>query len=1020
MNVFDLVATLRLDSTQYENELEGAKGTAERGGSGISNALSTASKVAAGALAAAGTAAVAFAKSSVDAGMTFDKSMSQVAATMGYTVDEINTEGSEAAITFQTLNEFAKEMGRTTAFSASESAEALNYMALAGYDAETSMEMLPTVLDLAAAGSMGLASASDMVTDAQSALGLKLDETKQMVNQMAVASSKSNTSVEQLGEAILTIGATARSVRGGTSELATVLGVLADNGIKGSEGGTHLRNIILSLQSPTDKAAVAMKQLGIEVYDADGNMNSIVDIIGQVQRATEGMDGASRDAVLNGIFNKTDLAAVNALLGTSEERFDELEQAIKGAWYTAGSLDDSLKELNSSITFDDLTHAFEDIGVSVDDVNAALDLSKGDAKEFLDYIWEWSDAGTSYEEVCEALGIDVNELQEAFDGATGAAKEMANTQLDNLAGDVTLWKSALEGAQIAISDHLSPVLRTFVQTGTEGITELTTAFTQGGLTDVLDTISGWVNEKAPLIGIAFDSVREVVSTAFTAIKEVWNDVLQPALKDFHDFVSNTLAPIIRDTIDTVIKPAFERASEAVKIAWENVIKPAFEALRDFVMNTLAPAITKAWEETIKPAVETVAKVIDTVWTTIIKPAWEAMTKLVKDVLGKDVKDTWESTIKPAIETVSSAISAAWTGTIKPAWDAMSKLVTDTLAPAIKDAWENLIQPTIEGVANIIQSVWEGIIKPAWDSMSKLVSETLAPKIKEAWETTIKPAIETVGKIISEVWEGTIRPAWENMNSKMDEVASAVKNAWETIIQPAINTVSEVISTAWTNVIKPAWDALSEAVGVVGSTISDVWNNVISPVVSTVGGVIAGVWTETIKPAWEGLLGSLGIISQSFNEFLGVVTDIWGQIRDAIVSPVQTAEAWLGEIVDRLKGLFNFEWSLPKMKMPHFTVEWVDIAGILSLPSITVEWYRKAYDNPYMFTSPTVMGFGDGGSGEMVYGHESLMNDIKAAMKDVVGTVQSDDKPIVVQVMLDKRIIAQAVTGEQNRQRRAYA
>ena len=154
---------------------------------------------------------------------------------MGYSVEELNTAGSEAAETYSQLRSFAMEMGATTAFSATEASNALNYMALAGYDAETSMAMLPNVLNLAAAGGIDLASASDMVTDAQSALGLTLDETSVMVDQMAMAASKSNTSVAQLGEAFLTVGGTAKNLAGGTTELSTMLGVLADNGIKGSE-----------------------------------------------------------------------------------------------------------------------------------------------------------------------------------------------------------------------------------------------------------------------------------------------------------------------------------------------------------------------------------------------------------------------------------------------------------------------------------------------------------------------------------------------------------------------------------------------------------------------------------------------------------------------------------------------------------------------------------------------------------------------------------------------------------------
>lgn len=235
-------------------------------------------KAAAASIGAAAVAAVKFGKDSVSAGMDFDSSMSQVAATMGKTGDEI-----------QDLRDFAQEMGSKTAFSATQAADALNYMALAGYDAETSMKMLPNVLNLAAAGGIELASASDMVTDAQSALGLSLDQTSELVDKMAKAASKSNTSVSQLGDAILTIGGTAKGMAGGTTELASALGILADNGIKGAEGGTALRNILLTLSAPTDKAAEAMEAIGLKAYDAQGNLRPLESIFGDLNKALGNM-----------------------------------------------------------------------------------------------------------------------------------------------------------------------------------------------------------------------------------------------------------------------------------------------------------------------------------------------------------------------------------------------------------------------------------------------------------------------------------------------------------------------------------------------------------------------------------------------------------------------------------------------------------------------------------------------------------------------------------------------------------
>ena len=200
------------------------------------------------AVAGLGTAAVTTAAS-------FESSMSQVQATMGITKDSMSKVNGESVNTMEALSDLAKKMGSETAFSASECAEALNYLALAGYDTEQMISTLPIVLNLAAAGDIGLASASDMVTDAMSALGLEVSDAGVMVDQMAKTASSTNTSVAQLGEGILTIGATAKSIKGGTAELNTALGILANNGIKSAEGGTHLRNIILSLQNPTDSAS---------------------------------------------------------------------------------------------------------------------------------------------------------------------------------------------------------------------------------------------------------------------------------------------------------------------------------------------------------------------------------------------------------------------------------------------------------------------------------------------------------------------------------------------------------------------------------------------------------------------------------------------------------------------------------------------------------------------------------------------------------------------------------------------
>lgn len=274
----------------------------------------------------------------VTVGSSFEASMSQVAATMGIT---------SAAAEFDILSDAAKEMGEATKFSASQAGEALNYLALAGYDAEKAVNALPTVLNVAAAGGMELAAASDMVTDAMSALGLETSQMSDFSDKLAVTAQKSNTSVAQLGEAILTVGGTAKSLAGGVVEMNTVLGILADNGIKGAEGGTALRNVILSLTAPTSTAAAALESLKVSAFDVNGNMRPLEDTFADINTALSQLTEQDKNAVLSDIFNKVDLKSVNALLGTSAARFDELSGYIDNcsgaAADMAKTMDDNLK-----------------------------------------------------------------------------------------------------------------------------------------------------------------------------------------------------------------------------------------------------------------------------------------------------------------------------------------------------------------------------------------------------------------------------------------------------------------------------------------------------------------------------------------------------------------------------------------------------------------------------------------------------------------------------------------------------
>lgn len=327
-------------------------------------------KVAGAAIGAAAAGVTALGVSAVKTGSEFESSMSQVAATM--MLDKSTAEG---AANLKTLEDAARECGRSTAFSASEAAEGLNYLALAGYDADKAAAALPSVLKLAGAGAMDLAAASDMVTDSMSALGIEAtqENLESFSDKLAMTASKANASVSQMGEAILAVGGTAKGLKGETTELNTALGILADSGIKGAEGGTHLRNMILSLQNPRNKeAANMMAQLGVNAYTSEGKMRGLNEIFNDINASMEGMNDAAKNNVMSTIFKQTDLAAASAMLANSGERWDELSGYIdKAAGAAQDMYDIQLDNLEGDVK--KLSSAFDDLKISIfKDVNGPI------------------------------------------------------------------------------------------------------------------------------------------------------------------------------------------------------------------------------------------------------------------------------------------------------------------------------------------------------------------------------------------------------------------------------------------------------------------------------------------------------------------------------------------------------------------------------------------------------------------------------------------------------------------------
>lgn len=483
----------------------------------------------------------------ISMGANFESAMSNVAATMGITSDEIHS-GSAA---YETLENAAKECGKSTKYSASEAADALNYLALAGYDAEKAAQTLPKVLDLAAAGGMELAEASDLVTDSMAALGMETNELDNYIDEMARTAQKSNTSVAQLGAATLVCAGTASLTGQSLETMNAELGVLANNGIKSAEGGTHLRNILLSLSAPTDTAAGFIQELGLQVFDSTGNMRDLNDIMVDLNGAMEGMSGDAKTNYISRIFNKTDIAAVNALLKGTGLEFDNLKGELLNCEGAAKDMAETMGDnLNGKVTI--LNSALEGLGITgYEKIEGVLKKSVEAATDSVGRLQDSMEngrLGDAMDDMAEALG-------EAAEKAIGFGEDALPVLVDGLSWIIEnsdLIISGIAGITAANIAHgkIIPI-----------ITNLREAWKKYKESTEAATIAQWALKSAMNPAVVVTALAAVAAAVTTYIV-----LMDSAYKDTKRFIDSA-----NSSIDTLNQNAQARKDSTADAKMETEI-----------------------------------------------------------------------------------------------------------------------------------------------------------------------------------------------------------------------------------------------------------------------------------------------------------------------------------------------------------------------------------------------------------------------------------------------------------------
>lgn len=969
MNVFELFAKLGLDSSEFEAGLDRARSA----GSALGSGLASAAQVGLRAVTAATTAVAGMGAVSVKTGAEFDSSMSQVAATMGTTVDQI-----------EELRDFAQEMGRTTAFSATQSADALNYMALAGYDAETSMAMLPNVLNLAAAGSIDLARASDMITDTQTAFGISLERTSQLVDEMAKAASTGNTSVEQLGDAFLTVGGLAAELNGGfvtlengtthavdgVQELEIALTAMANAGIKGSEAGTHMRNMLLKLSSPTSDGTVALEKMGVAVFDTEGNMRSLSDVFGDLSDKLGEMTQEQKIQTISDLFNTRDLASAEALLNAVGEDWDKIGEAILSSQYNINDITTSLQTasidwtkyleepwLKSAETMGD---AWMSLGEQIAYNLQTQKLSVEETADFIanEYDMSFEDALTAVESVSEALG-----------DMKGAAEQMKDTQLDNLAGDITLFKSALEGAQIAISDELTPSLRKFVQFGTDGLSRLTEAFQEGGVAGAMGVFGDLLSEGLNMIiemlpdfvdgGIQLlealgrgiidnmSTITEIATEIISRLGSALTENLPTMITAGSDILSGLLSAIT-DNLDTITPIITQFIVGFVRIMADNADKMIEVAI------AIAGAIGEGLIQAAPIIAESAPKIIDALTSAFAQnPA--ALIALGPQILGFILKGI--KIAKPLIKGVGKLLSSGLGETI------MSGL--SSLGSTIAGFFSNLVSGIGTFLTSTVGTVLTGVVSSivaffAGAEIGKHIGAAIFPDDSELYEgysgimgtiqmlkdtffaavDFIKFAWEDLTAFFSGLWEG-IKGAFASVGewfkAQFKQGADNVKSVWDSIVgfyQGIWNGIVNIfnivadwfkekfesaktnVTDAWNTVTKffsDIWDGIKRVFEIVGTWFRDKFTEAKENVLSAWSDV-----KERFSEIWDNITSAFNISDaltwgkDMIDNFINGIKEKWNSLKETLGQTAEKIKEYLGFSEPEAGPLSNFHTYAPDM------------------------------------------------------------------------------------------------------------
>lgn len=776
----------------------------------------------------------------------FESAMSKVSAISGATGGDLDA-----------LNKKAQEMGAKTKFSATESAEAFTYMAMAGWKTEDMLSGIDGIMSLAAADGLDLATTSDIVTDALTAFGLSASDSGHFADVLAKASSNANTNVSMLGESFKYAAPVAGALGYSAEDTAIALGLMANAGIKGSQGGTALRGSLTRLIKPTDDAAALMEQYGLSMTNADGSMKSLGEVMNMLRDKLGGLTEAEQAQVAAQIFGQEAMSGMLAIINASDSDYAKLTDAI-------------------------------------------------------------------------------------YD-ADGAAQQMADTMLDNLSGQLTLLKSALEGLAIQFGEILMPYIKQFVtwlQNLTQRLQELTpeqkeqvvkwaaiaaaigpVLMVLGKLTSSVGSIittfgkipgaiakakSAFTAVSAAIGGISAPvvAVVAVIGVLIAAFANLWktNEEFRNKMTAIWDGIKSKFESFAQGIVDRLnaLGFDFENFGEVVKAIWDgfcSLLAPIFEGVFNqvsVILGSVLDALTGIFD----------------VFIGIFTGNWDQAWQGVKEIFGavwdliKGTFESWAMAFKGIADTVLGWFGTTWDET----WANIKQFFVDTwngittffsnVINAIKTAVSNFITTIINFFAQLPTNI-ANFITNAYNSVVTWVSNMVA-KAREMGQNFLNAVVSfftnlpyKVGYFIGNTLTNIV--LWVgNMVAKAREMGTNFINNVVSFFTQLPGKVLQFITSAFNNVQTWATNMVNKAREMGTNFI----NNVVSFFTQLPGKVLQFITSalNNVQTWATNMVNKAREMGTNFiNNVVSFMQQLPGKIKQYLDSAINNLKTWVTQM-----------------------------------------------------------------------------------------------------------------------------